>query len=289
MTPCPGYHRDCACTSGVYQALSSLHRAWEWGYSHTEGTCTKIQVRIVLLELLLCWLSVWWWCGLRIVAERLSVRHLILLRSRIAFVCMYVCMSVTHFNYCVGHIRFTWAVQSRYTLLASYSSLAQGHVFWWRWSLNWSNLSLKAVLLDYEKDSKGPLPPKRAKLKSGKLTEKGRNSVDSRNLASTSRAVFQMTKSSKLCELRTLRIPSTCAHAVLKRMFAISAIDHNYVNNYCWVGIFQLVIWKRAPCKKGSHVIWQRSSELHVHVQCTMYIHVYLPWHSAPWQVGCLL
>ena len=67
---------------------------------------------------------------------------------------------------------------------ASYSSLARGHVFWLRWSLNRSNLSLKGVLLDYEKESKGPLPPKRAKLKSGKLTEKGRNKVDSRNLAS---------------------------------------------------------------------------------------------------------
>ena len=34
----------------------------------------------------------------------------------------------------------------------------------------------------------------------GKLTEKGRNNVDSRNLASTGRAIFQMTKSSKLRE-----------------------------------------------------------------------------------------
>ena len=30
-----------------------------------------------------------------IIAECLSARHLILLRFRIAFVCMYVCMSVT--------------------------------------------------------------------------------------------------------------------------------------------------------------------------------------------------
>ena len=67
--------------------------------------------------------------------------------------------------------------------IASYSSLARGHVFWWRWSINRSNLSLKGVLLDYKKESKGPLPPKRTKLKSGKLTEKGRNNVDSRNLA----------------------------------------------------------------------------------------------------------
>ena len=29
------------------------------------------------------------------------------------YVCLYVCSS--HFNYCVGRIRFTWGVQSRYT------------------------------------------------------------------------------------------------------------------------------------------------------------------------------
>ena len=46
--------------------------------------------------------------------------------------------------------------------------LLESCMFWWRWSLNQSNVSLKGVLLDYEKESKGPLPPKRAKLKSGK-------------------------------------------------------------------------------------------------------------------------
>ena len=104
------------------------------------------------------------------------------------YICMYVCPS--HFDYCVDRIRFTWRVRSRYTYIASYLSLARGDVFWWRWSLSRSNLSLKGGLLDYEKESKGPLPPKRAKLKSGKLTEKGCNNVDSRNVASTGRSIF---------------------------------------------------------------------------------------------------
>ena len=45
---------------------------------------------------------------LSVIAERLSARHLILLHSRITFVCMYVCMYVcmSHFNYCVGDERF---------------------------------------------------------------------------------------------------------------------------------------------------------------------------------------
>ena len=61
---------------------------------------------------------------------------------------------------------------------------------------------------DYEKESKGSLPPNRAKLKSGKLTEKGRNNVDSRNVASTGRAIFQIIQAARSILLRTLRIPS---------------------------------------------------------------------------------
>ena len=118
---------------------------------------------------------------------------------------MYVCMYVCH------TLIIAWAVYTFYVgdavsvYIASCSSFARGHMFWWRWSLNQSNLSLKGVLIDYEKESKGPLPPKKAKLKSGKLTEKGRNNVDSRNLASTGRAIFQAARG---ILLRTLRIPS---------------------------------------------------------------------------------
>ena len=48
--------------------------------------------------------------SLRAIAERLSARHLILLRSRVAFVCMYVCTYVRHtlIIACMGRIRFTW-------------------------------------------------------------------------------------------------------------------------------------------------------------------------------------
>ena len=77
--------------------------------------------------------------------------------------------------------------------IASYSSLARGNVFWWRWSLNRSNLSLKGVLLDYKKESKAwATASEEGKAKVRKA--RGRNNVVSRNLASTGRAIFQSSK-----------------------------------------------------------------------------------------------